>query len=73
MLFNLQIRSRLTSCAHDFAMQHNLRGGTGCDETSNEVENLECVTSVLANAFLQRRWLNVNEEGDVLELVLESK
>jgi len=54
-------------------MQHNLRGGTGCDETSNEVENLECVTSVLANAFLQRRWLNVNEEGDVLELVLESK
>lgn len=67
LFLKLQVRSRLTSCAYEFAVQHNLRGGAGCGEERSEIESLGCAAGVLAKALLQRRWLNVNEAGDLVE------
>ena len=59
------MRGALLACARAFAAQHGLTGGMGC--TNGDADGRDCVVEVLANAFAQRRWLAVNEAGDLEE------
>ena len=54
------MQSALLACAREFALQYGLTEGMGCNDSG-----IDCVAKVLAGALAQRRWLNVNEAGDI--------